>query len=59
MSDKADFVTMVWTLGLLGIVRAVPTMIWTRGYIGHNNAKSAEERAAGVAKEKKGDSGGS
>ena len=50
--------TMVWTLGLLALIGAIPTAVYTGGYIGHNNAKSAEERAKGVAKEKKRESGG-
>lgn len=50
--------TMVWTLGLLALAGAIPTAIYTGGYIGHDNAKSAEERAKGVKKEKKRESAG-
>lgn len=56
--DKSGWDTMVWTLGVLSLVGAVPTAIFTGGFITHNNAKSAEERAVGI-KEKKRESGGS
>ncbi len=51
--DTAGWDTMVWTLALLCLAGAGPTFLLTGGWIGHNNAKSAEERARGVAKKEK------
>ncbi|KUJ18070.1 MFS transporter-like protein [Mollisia scopiformis] len=47
VEQAAGWGTMSWSLGLFSISGAIPCFIWTGGLITQNNAKSAEERAAG------------
>lgn len=44
VEDHAGWGIMTWSLGLFGIVGAIPCLIWTGGLITQANAKNAKER---------------